>query len=103
MELIANGYIDIQILEDAIAQRAQKKGDKSFLQISVYVNDYVNKKGQDVRITCRQTQEEVSAKSALINIGNAKTVYSAKGKKAIDKPAQIPNYKKQNNSPNEDY
>ena len=62
--------------------KAGKDGTGKYLDISIIVNDELDKYGHDTGITIGQTKEERTAKVPKVYLGNGKTVWQGESKKS---------------------
>lgn len=84
MSQIINGYIELNKLLENQNKISDKNG-RQFINVSIYIDDTVNKFGQDCSIQLSQNEEERNAKATKVYVGNGKTVYNSTGKTAIQK------------------
>lgn len=86
---ILNGSIDLaKIDKSKIKEMTLKNGNVAkFLDITIIVNDSLDKFGKDGSISMSQSKEEREAKHSKTFIGNVKKVYdnSGSGTKSVNK------------------
>ena len=73
--MIINASITKEAIEKLTAEQAVKGKTATYVNLAIYVDDKLDKFGNNVSIQLSQTKEEREAKKPKVYLGNGKVVY----------------------------